>query len=141
MRSTLTIASAAVLGLFMTNCHTYAWQPVADQIKGTWTLLPIEPVIEEWTFDNGKLTISIDGIFQQWDDDGTIVDYLTYRVDNMITNHYVIINSLKYATNQFYHPHESIVKWLVITSGNNGLFLESIDNRGLKGGWQYEFTR
>lgn len=142
MRNTLTITVIALSALFMSNCHTYAWQSVGEQILGTWTLQPVEPTyIEQWTFANGQLMIDVNGSTLMFDDNGTTVDHMTYRVDNLITNHYVIIETLPTVGNQWPYLHNDIVRWLVITSGDNELYLESITSTGLKGGYQFHFYK
>jgi len=46
-----------------TSCHTYVWQNMDKKIAGTWTRMPVEPgYIEIWNFDNGNLSITINGV-------------------------------------------------------------------------------
>jgi hypothetical protein len=102
----------------------------------------VEPnYIEQWTFHNGKLTISINGFFLQFDDgSGNMVGSLNYHVDNLITNHYLIIDNLP-MTNGQYRLHDSIVRWLFIFSSDNEFYISSESREGLKGGWQYHFLK
>jgi hypothetical protein len=138
----IVLIAAVGLCLVTTGCHTYAWEPVADEIEGTWTLQPVEPTyIEQWTFDNGQLTISINGTFLQFEDaNGNTVGYLKYHVENLILNHYLIIDNLP-LTNGQYRIHDSIVRWLFIMSDDNEFYISSESQEGLKGGWQYHFFR
>jgi hypothetical protein len=135
----LVVASA--FSLMAADCHTSPWEPVADEIEGTWTLQPVEPnYIEQWTFANGQLTISINGFFLQFDKDGTTQNSLGYHVDNLITNHYLVIDNLP-TTNGQYHIHETIARFLFISSDANEFFISSETTQGLKGGWQFHFFR
>lgn len=135
------IVVASAFSLMAADCHTSPWEPVADELEGTWTLQPVQPnYIEQWTFDNGQLTISINGFFLQFDDQGTTQSSLSYHVDNLITNHYLVIDNLP-TTSGGYHIHNSIARWLFISSDANEFFISSESIEGLKGGWQYHFFR
>jgi len=128
--------------LAVAGCHTYAWQPVADQVKGTWTLQPVEPTyIEQWTFNSGKLTIAINGTQVEFEEDnGNTVAHLTYRVDNTILNHYLIIDNLP-LTSGYHRIHPTIERFLVITAGDDELYLSSESEEGLKGGFQFHLFK
>lgn len=140
MKTTLLAVFAA--WLIASGCHTYAWEPVADEIEGTWTRQPVQPnYMEVWTFDNGKLTININGFFLQFmDDNGNPVSALDYRIDNLITNHYLIIENLR-TTSGTYYLHETVRRWLIIQSDPNEIYISSESDNGLKGGYQFHFFK
>lgn len=120
------------------------WQDVETDINGTWTKLPVEPGNEiQYTFDNGALTITVNGTPVEFtDDDKTVYPALSYRVDKKISNQYLIIQQLRNPssvgrTEMFYGTN----RWLVVRQKDNELYLMSEGESGLKGEYQLEFFR
>jgi len=142
MNLALMIFLAFTIWFGSSGCHTYVWQNIDKKIAGVWTRMPVEPgYIEIWNFDNGKLSITVNGvalIFQK--DDGTTTTTLNYTITNTIDNHYLYFDNLK-ATNAQWSLQEDIERWLIITLNNSELYLSAETKKHQKGGTQKEFYR
>ncbi len=143
MKSLLLLLTVSLL-FILPGCHTYLWQDVETDINGTWTKLPVEPGKEiQYTFDNGTLTITVNGSpIEFTDDDKVVYPGLSYRVDKKISNQYLIIQQLRNPssigrTEMFYGTN----RWLVVKQKDNELYLMSEGESGLKGEYQLEFFR
>ena len=130
--------------LALTGCHTFAWQDVEGGINGTWTQLPAQPGnIIQYTFDNGTLSITVNGLPVNFtDEDKNQYPSLEYRVDKKADNHYVIIQKLRNPssigrTEMFY----GTTRWLVVKQTGSELFIISEGDNGLKGEYQLEFFK
>lgn len=121
-------------------CHTSAFQPVAVQMEDTWNMMPVNPGYDiKWTFQSGKLSITVNAVPVTFEDDnGATVTEVPYTVENKITNHYLYIDPYL-VTNGPQKLLPEVQKWLVITSKNDELYLESISTDGRKGEHQFHF--
>ena len=140
----LPLISIALLSL--SACHTAVWQDVEGNVEGTWTLMPVDTGLQiQFQFSNGLLTITDNGIPLEFHPEGQGANTSTtieYDVIKQANNHYIhtprlVIKNFGWRSYMFMNTE----RWLVITSKEKELYLESIGYEGLKGTFQLHFFR
>jgi hypothetical protein len=140
------ITLSLIIGTTLQSCHTYVFQGVDSQIQGTWTLMPVEPGNTiQYNFDNGKLSITLNGVPLQFEDDkGNVSTDVNYRVENNLTNHSVVIDKVlipNYPVSWQRNMFGRTRKWTVITSKSTNFFLMSEEENGLRGQYQLQLFK
>lgn len=132
--------SLFALLIFAQSCHTNVFQNVDDQIQDSWILMPVSPNnTVEWSFSDGLLSATYNAVPVTFiGSDGTERTGIPYSIEKKVSNHYVYITPLKVKSGPQVIPM-SINRYLVITSSDEELFLESVGEDGHKGEYQFHF--
>ena len=100
------------------GCHTYIFQPVKKQIKGTWVVIPTTTDIIKFRFDGSTLFITLN-------DTGKL-DTTPYVIQNRLTKH-TLSTVISLPPLEGIPEISTIEKWHIVNLNKEELYISSID--------------